>query len=527
MRHFSPDRSFFSARRYWQLLLPYSLLSYCTIILFLLHLSGAVLPAQTQTSVPPEPLLSRNNRFDYLIITPSQFAGDVQAHAQWRSTPTWTHPALRTRIVTLEEINREFGDSTKKLPQSQAEAIRAFISYTLQYWTKPEPSRIMLVGSTNFLPAYRIKVGIFTEPEYIRNEDSIPMDEWYVVNAYRQDFNTRPQAAIGRIPGRTSEEIRRVLGKVRLFEESGNTLGYDMTTRATVILDAEDNEGFDDQVFLLRSFLDSNIKKPLPMSIVNFLTIALQPDARRQVTNAMGASRPIVMYYGHGAPGVWSKYSILTTDDVGNNLPRNGKPFMLITAGCSQNYDLPLKPSIVEALMLLENGGTAMTVASSGYSRLQENNAFIRLYFQELFTKQIDVGTAIMNAKNALFSGGLQPQDDLIRRIALLGDPAMIPFSRLATSVRDRSASLPAEPIAIAPNPSSSQVTLQYSLAESGDVRIDIVNLLGQTALSIRQQQSAGQQSVNISTETLASGTYLCRLFAGGTYQSALLTIHR
>lgn len=485
-------------------------------------------PLEAQSNA--EPLRSNSNRFDYLIVTPSQFVVDLQAHAAWRSNASWTHQALRTRIVTLDEISKEFGDGAKNQPQSQAEAIRAFLSYTLQFWAEPRPSRVMLVGSTNLLPAYRAKVTIdlFTRPPYSYYEDSIPMDEWYIVNKYREDFNTRPQAAIGRVPGRTSAEIKRVLGKIRLFEESGNALGFNLSTRATVILDAEDNDNFDNQVFLLDSYMRYNVGKPLTMNIVNYQTIAQQPDARRQVTSAMSGGQPIVMYYGHGSPDLWSKYKILTTDDVGNNLARNGKPYMMITAGCSQNYDIPKTPSIVEAMMLLENGGAVMTVASSGYSNYPENSAFIRLFFKELSTTaSIDVGTAILNAKNALYSSSITPQDDLIRRIALLGDPALVPFSRLLTSVSDRSEKQFESGVQISPNPASNQTTLHYTLPASNDVYCEVVNLLGQTVLSLSETQSIGAQSFAINTESLPTGFYLCRLRAGAYRQSVILTVSR
>lgn len=497
------------------------------IVCMFLFLQDYSLEAQSTS----EPLRSHSNRADYLIITPSQFVGDLQSHAEWRSRASWTHQALRTRIVTLEEINKEFGNDVKNLPQSQAEAIRAFLSHTLQFWAEPRPSRVMLVGSTSLLPAYRAKVTIplFTRPPFIYYEDSIPMDEWYVVNKHREDFNTRPQAAIGRIPGQTSAEIKRVLGKVRLFEESGNALGFNLSTRATVILDAEDNDAFDNQVFLLDSYLRYNLGKPMAMNIVNYQSIAHQPDARRQVTTAMSAGPPIVMYYGHGSPDLWSKYRILTTDDVGNNLARNGKPYMMITAGCSQNYDIPKTPSIVEAMMLLDNGGAVMTVASSGYSSYPENNTFIRVFFKELSTTAtIDVGTAIMNAKNALYTGGIPPQDDLIRRIALLGDPALVPFSRLLTSVSDRHTERSLEnSVQIFPNPASNQVTLRYTIPSANEVQCDIVNILGQTVLTVREMQTAGEQSLTVNTEMLPAGSYLCRVQAGTYRHSTVLTIHR
>ncbi|MCS6809439.1 MAG: C25 family cysteine peptidase [Bacteroidota bacterium] len=485
--------------------------------------------AQGQTQSIGETLLSHHNQADYLIITPSQFAPALEEHAQWRSQTTRTHTALRTRIITLEDIYETFGDSVKHLPQARAEAIRHCISYALQFWKLP-PSRVLLVGSTNLLPAYRIRVAIplLLAPQFLSREDSIPMDEWYVVNKYRESFNTRPQAAIGRIPGRTSEEILRVLRKVRLFEESGNTLGFDLSTRATVILDAEDSDIFENQFLLLSDFLRYTLRYPLPSDVLHYYKIMHQPNARRQVTQAMSNNRPIVMYYGHGAPDEWSKFSILRTDDVGNSIARNGKPFMMITIGCSQNYDIPRVPSIVEALMLLDNGGAVMTLASSGFSSYPENNWFIRLFYQELFTNRTDIGTAMLNAKNRSYEGGLPTQDNFFRRVALLGDPAMVPFSRLATSVSQHT-SLPTtqQQISIAPNPAQYQTHLHYTIPHTGIVRIELINSVGQQVAVWNELQHAGPQTFVLLTDTLPNGTYYCRISIGTYVQTGLLTIYR
>jgi hypothetical protein len=495
------------------------------------------LQAQTQSAHQPEMLRDTRNRADYLIITPAEFAGEaLQAHATWRSQTTWARKGLLTRVVTLEEINREFDDPATTT-QRQAEAVRAFISYALQSWTKPAPSHVLLVGSTNKLPAYRVKVGIplFTQPPFIFYEDSIPMDEWYVVNRHIEEFNTRPQAAIGRIPGRSTAEVARVLRKIRLFEEEGNTLGFNSSTQATAILDAEDNEIFDDNLFLLQSFLANNLRRPLSMTTVNYRYIATAPDARRQVVNAIGDGKPIVFYYGHGAPDEWSKYRILTTDDVSNSLARNDKPFMMITAGCSQNYDIPTRPSIVEAMMLLDSGGAVLTLASSGYSSLPENNAFIRLFFRELFTTEpnIDVGTAVLRAKGDLYVGGVPPQDNMIRRIALLGDPALVPFSRLITSAQSDERSFAphatnAPSARIFPNPAySAETFVRFHRDAAGETTMELVNALGQTVFTERYTHGAGEQTIAINASVLPAGMYTCRIRVGAERFNGTFTVVR
>ncbi len=497
------------------------------------------LVAQSTTQSVTLPLRSASNSADYIIITPPQFAGELDSYVRWRSTATSTHRALRTFVATTTDINKEFLDTTK--PQAQAEAIRSFISNALQNWQNPKPRYVVLMGSVNVLPAYRIKVTDpeFSQPPYVWSEDSIPMDNWYVVNRFIERFNTRPQASIGRIPGRTVSEFRRTLQKIRAFEEFGNWVNYNRNARFTSIMDAQDESMFDDWRFSLFDFLEAKMRKTVSTATISTATFSYasvlgKPNAKQATLAAINSGSPCVMYFGHGAPDIWSKYRIITTDDVWNSFARDGRPFMFASLGCSQNYGLSNKLSIVESMMLLENGGAVMSLASSGYSNGPDGRIYLTEFFSRLLlTPGIDVGGAIMLANDFAFAdqGGIIEQDNIYRRFAYLGDPAMVPFPRFLTSVQDakitQQTAAEQLQLSLAPNPADGASTLYYSLPAASRVRIEISSLLGQILITQDLTQNAGNQMFTLGTSNLAAGAYLCRISAGNLSTSKILRVMR
>jgi hypothetical protein len=487
--------------------------------------------AQPQAQSTTSTLRTLGNSIEYLVIAPRAFVPEIESYVRWRGTTTATHRGLRTFIATLEDINQEFLDRRK--PQAQAEAIRDFISSLMQPITNPN-FYVVLMGSTNIIPAYRAKVTEFefTQPPYINNEDSIPMDNWYIVNRFIEEFNTRPQARIGRIPGRTPPEIRRVLQKIRTFEETGNWARYNFTNRFTSIIDAQDAEMFSEWQFSVMNFLEATTKQTITSATLSYRSIANTFGAKDIAMRAINGGSPCLLYFGHGAPEKWSTFAIVTTDDVWNRFARDGRPFMFASLGCSQNYGIPNRLSIVESMMLLDNGGAVMSLASSGYSNGQVGRFFLATYFGQLFnTPGIDVGTAILRTNEQSYGNLARiPQDDLNRRFALLGDPALVPFPRILTSVREQQQATNGEtmPFTLAPNPvSEGETTLQYTLPAASRVRVEVLTLLGQVVYSYEEQQAQGAQMLGIPTENLAAGAYICRIRAGNQTSARTLRVVR
>ena len=71
--------------------------------------------------------------------------------------------------------------------------------------------------------------------------------------------------------------------------------------------------------------------------------------------------------------------------------------------------------------------------------------------------------------------------------------------------------------IEIYPNPADGDVTLKYGLANSGDVQVSVVDMMGRTVISpISGQKSAGEQIETIHTQSLSPGVYFVQLQSAG-----------
>lgn len=80
--------------------------------------------------------------------------------------------------------------------------------------------------------------------------------------------------------------------------------------------------------------------------------------------------------------------------------------------------------------------------------------------------------------------------------------------------------------LAVTPQPANPEVTISFAVVESGSVAINLYNLLGQRVL----QQSvnaavAGEYHQTLLVGSLASGTYILSLEAGGTMVQQPLTL--
>jgi hypothetical protein len=70
----------------------------------------------------------------------------------------------------------------------------------------------------------------------------------------------------------------------------------------------------------------------------------------------------------------------------------------------------------------------------------------------------------------------------------------------------------------VSPQPASNEITLRYKLEYDADVRFDVYDIRGQHCGSVEcGQQQRGQQSIFLSTRTLAQGTYLVRYTLSGS----------
>ena len=78
------------------------------------------------------------------------------------------------------------------------------------------------------------------------------------------------------------------------------------------------------------------------------------------------------------------------------------------------------------------------------------------------------------------------------------------------------------------PNPAATSTIINYSLAISADVTIEVTNLLGETVRVVSLgKQSSGKQLYEMNLETLSVGSYFIKLNAGEMSETMKVTVTR
>jgi serine protease AprX len=82
------------------------------------------------------------------------------------------------------------------------------------------------------------------------------------------------------------------------------------------------------------------------------------------------------------------------------------------------------------------------------------------------------------------------------------------------------------EVIAAAPNPFKNQTVLTYNLAETGAVRLEVFNLLGQRVQTLRSEvQTAGWHEQTFDGTRLPAGVYVYKLTTGNKTASGRVVL--
>jgi len=79
----------------------------------------------------------------------------------------------------------------------------------------------------------------------------------------------------------------------------------------------------------------------------------------------------------------------------------------------------------------------------------------------------------------------------------------------------------------IYPNPMNSKATININLNESSDVRLDVVNILGEVNLSSVFNLSTGYNSIDFDVSSLNSGIYFAHLTTNGETETMKITVTR
>jgi len=366
---------------------------------------GSALRSPRIAAVVPSTLRSAGNQADYLLIAPRAFLAAAEPLIARRQDQ-----GLSAKAISFEEIATEFGHG-----QPSAEAIRGFLAYAYQSWSRPSPRYVVLLGDSSYDPRNFSGVSqpsplpaLWTKTSYL----------WTASDPLLAAVNgedSLPDLAIGRLPATSVEQAHSLVQKVLAWEDSGQGL----SGAATLVADNPDLAGdFEADVEDVRaSFLAGRETSVLKVS-------ELGASTRPLVQQALDSGLSYLGYVGHGGAAVWASENVWSTWDAESLQAQSRQP-LLLTLNCLNGYFVaPSYDSLSESLVKAEGRGAIAAFSPSGLSLDGPAHQYHRALMAELTSGRHDrLGDALLAAQKTYATSGLMPE--LLSIYHLLGDPAM------------------------------------------------------------------------------------------------------
>lgn len=327
-----------------------------------------------------------------------------------------THPTLMAAAETYAEYRRDQGHrvvvkSTTELydlysgSMPSPDAIRRFAQATDES-SGGELEALFLIGTGTFdhrdLTGFGrslVPTAFLASPGGIASSDRLLVDF---------DGDRIDDAAVGRLPAETSEQVLAYLDRVRAYEGgTGNWQDQDI-----VLSDNPDNSGnfYSDSDALL-----PELRNPLKIYLGQTHT---RTTARDALFDAWSDSR-LVQYFGHGGVQTVAHEGLMTSADLPSLESGPTHPLFVALTCHVGRFDIPQFVGLGESLLLSDQG--AVAVWSSSWLSDQADVAKISKEFYDAleFNRGLRLGAA---TKRALWKTGPQGSGS---NLVLLGDPML------------------------------------------------------------------------------------------------------
>jgi|GEM_PF-1081334 len=351
---------------------------------------------------------------EYLVITHPDFAGeDLDRLVAAREAD-----GLQVKVVDVHEIYAAYGSH-----RVDAQAIRKYLSYAAENMST---RFVLLVGGDTYDYHDYLSQGAvsFIPSIYVQTDQVVrfaPSDAAYADT----DGDDIPDLAIGRLPVRSSEELKSVVDK---------TLAYSYNDYSNSSVFAAD--GFDaGQQYSFKADAETMIQN-LPAAWANNVQKAYvddlgTEDAKQVIVDSIngylgqGNGVALVSYVGHSGPSDWS-FQGLFGESEARSLQNSGRPTVVTQWGCWNTYYVaPSEDTMGHAFMLGGDGGAAAVLGASTLTQaVSERKLALQLY-SRMLTPGMTLGEAVLAAKQA-FAVNNPEARDVILGWTLLGDPALV-----------------------------------------------------------------------------------------------------
>jgi hypothetical protein len=349
-------------------------------------------------------LRKTDNQADYLLLAPRAFLPAAQPLLDLRQSQR-----LATMAVAIEDVYEQFGHG-----EVSPEAIKAFLEYAYQSWSRPSPRYVLLLGDASYdpqdylgtgakdwLPGFPIKTSYLwtvSDPAYasVNGEDLLP------------------DIAIGRLPAGSLDEASRMVEKILRYENGGGSLDGP----AVLVADNPDAAGNFEQD------ADEIASGVLEGRKVRKIYYSEQgANTRASIKEAFDDGASLLSYVGHGATAVWASENIFRNQDVSSLLPQSRQP-LLFTMNCLNGFfQFPGLNSLSEELLKAEGKGAIAAFSPSGLSVNEAAHLYHKALLGQIVSgRHARLGDAVLAAQKEYADSGAFPE--LLSIYHLFGDPA-------------------------------------------------------------------------------------------------------
>jgi uncharacterized protein YidB (DUF937 family) len=309
---------------------------------------------------------------------------------------------LAVKLVDIEDIYDEFNFGAKS-----SEALRDFLSYSQQHWTRParyvllagkgsyDPRNYLGYGETDLVPAHLLDTSFMEAAS----------DDWFV------DFNNDGMAdlAIGRLPVLTEDEVALLVRKLITYEQASSL------DQALLVADASEGYDFEQASTALLPLLGD-----LRVTQVNRARLG-DEQARKIILEELNQGPKLVNYLGHGSADGWHGGTLSGADAAA--LTNGPHPSVFVLMTCLNGYYDAAGRSLSEALLKAGAGGAVAVWASTGMSLPVEQARVNREFYRQALASTPSKGNVIRLGDVARQAKAATTDLDVRRTWALLGDP--------------------------------------------------------------------------------------------------------
>ncbi len=344
---------------------------------------------------------------ELIVVTHKNFQAEAASWASYRAGQ-----GVSVKVVDVAEIFDEFNYGVLS-----ADSIKSFLGYAKANW-QTTPAYVLFIGDATFDPRqyYGFPDYNFVPTKMINTIFSETASDEFLADF---DNNGLAELAVGRIPGRTTEQISIAMSKMVHWEANltnplarGTLFAYDLPN-------GYDFEG-----------MSNRIRNELPAGTSATMVGRGDTEAQAALVTAVNSGKFIVNYSGHGSTTGWAATSFFSSNNVtctgGQtncvNNPNSESLFTMLT--CLNGFFIspaPTGTSLSEDLLFSENGGAVAAWASTGLTTPDIQEVMAKRFYNRIGAGTIPrLGDLIRDAKTTIPGG-----TDVRLSWTLIGDPML------------------------------------------------------------------------------------------------------